>query len=76
MIPKGAADVIVITCPHCGGDGGEWLRDEDGFGPVEWHSCYHCCEEGTFKMTEQQYLDMVNELAAEAAAEDAERQPC
>lgn len=58
--------MIILDCPRCGGDRGEYICDGDD--PLAWHSCYHCCETGVLEYTEQEYVDMVNELLDEAAA--------
>lgn len=68
--------MVQIKCPRCHGEGGEYIREEEeGFGPLAWHSCYHCCEEGYVDLDEDAFLDMVNDLASEATADNRERQP-
>jgi hypothetical protein len=59
--------MVRTTCTSCGGEGGEHIQEDFG-APHVWHSCYRCCETGVEEMDEDEFIDMVNEQAAEASA--------
>ena len=63
--------MVRFACPQCGGEGSVPLEEDGGL--VD-HACYHCYTDGYLEMSEADYVEYVNELLSEAAAEDAQRQ--
>lgn len=63
--------MIRVECDQCGGYGFVPLEEDGG---VVQHACYRCCTEGYHDYTEEQYVEMVNELLSEAAARDVRGQ--